>query len=288
MGKCRNEVSFHGDTAAAVKAYTAFSDLAEGKLQLPAIKEIGPDDFSDLRLKDGQRFSYYTDEGPNLKLITAYAAYFGADHRHYYINPSWALCGEMVSQNGIANHTQLVPSDFDLINYDAACEQFEFRHGSADDPYELWPIILEEKQKAMHKNDVRRRLSGELPHILLGPDDYVIDLANRAFFKSDERKHWISMHNMVLNEDESGYVMYYYLPAQQAVPPPRDLRECPDNIWILEIPREWELDPIGCARENQGLDSDYLLRYPYQAYRCATAYSAAEYLELQKGKSRGR
>ena len=271
-----------------MKAFLAFNDFAKGNLDLPSFKGSDREEFVDLLLENDQGFSYYTDEGPNLELISAYAAHFGADHRHYYINPGWLLCGELVVQNGITNHNQLMPGDLDLINYDAACEQFEFRHDTANDPYDLWPILLEEKKKALSNPDVRRRLSGELPHILLGPDDYVIDLRNHVFLKADEPSHWVSMHNMMLKEDESAYVMFYYLPAQRAVPPPRDLRECPDNVWILEIPREWELDPVGHSRKNRGQDSDHLLSHPYHAYRCATAYSAAEYLELQKGRSRGR
>lgn len=285
---CYNLVSFIGNSTSEMKAIAAFNDLAEGRLALPPLNGIERNVFLDLKMSGNRHFCYDTHDGPNTELITAYARHFGADHHHYYIEPRMAICGEVFSHQGIAEEFQVTPSDLLLIDYDAACDQFEFRHGKADDPYDLWSILLEEKQKAMLNPDVKRRLSGELPHILLGPDDYIVDLPNRAFVKADERSHRIDMNRMILQEDEDSYLMFYYLPAQQAVPPPRDLRECPDNVWILEVPREWELDPVGFARQRGRPDSDNLLSHPHQAYRCATAYSAAEFMELQRRNQRDR
>lgn len=285
---CYNEITFQGDTAAAKQAYAVFDDLASGKFRLPEFGGIDRETFRDLSLEQNQRFCYLSRSNPNLDLITAFAGHFGADHRHYYIESKTGLCGEVVSRNGIAEHTRLIPDDLSLVRYDAACEQFEFRSHTGDDPYELWPIMLEEKQKALDRDDVRRRLSGELPHILLGPDDYLIDLSNRTFIKANEPGHRIDMARMLLNSNEAAYVMHYYLPAQQAVPPPRDHRECPDNVWLLEIPLDRELDPIAFARLNGDPDADHLLACPYQSYRCANAYSAAEYQALQNPRGRGR
>ncbi|PAW95083.1 hypothetical protein CKK33_16910 [Mucilaginibacter sp. MD40] len=285
---CFNEVSFGGNPAAAMKAYQFFYDIAVvGNTDLPGFRGIDRPVAWDVSLEDGQLFRYRSVGKANTDRISAYAAHFGADHRHYYIEPIAGLCGEMSSQNGNTTHIKLVEDDFGLILYDPLSEQFYFRDEFADREHELWPVLLREKKLLATGNEVERRLKGELPRIDLAGKDFFVDWQQKELRQADDERNRIPADKLMLTKEGDGYICFYE-PQTGKVVKPRDLSDLPETICLLELPNEFELDPIALARENGLDDTDLLLAYPYKAHRTAIVTELSELIERQKANGRSR
>lgn len=285
---CFNEVSFGGNPAAAMKAYQFFYDIAVvGKIDLPGFRGIDRPVAWDVTLEDGRLFRYRTVEKADTDRISAYAAHFGADHHHYYIEPIERLCGEMSSQNGKSTHIKLVEDDFGLILYDPLSEQFHFRDEFADHEDGLWQVLLREKKLLASGVEVEHRLKGELPRIGLAGTDFFIDWQLKELRQTDDYWNRIPVERLIPDNDWNGYICLYDREKRKVVES-QDLSTLPQEVCLLEIPNEFVLDPVALAREHGLDDTDLLLAYPYKEYRTATVTELSELIEREKANGRSR
>lgn len=285
---CFNEVSFGGNPAAAMKAYQFFYDIVVvGKTDLPGFQDIDRPVIWDVSLENDRVYCYRSVGEANTDRISAFAAHFGADHHHYYIEPIVGLCGEVSSQNGKTTYVKLVEDDFGLTLYDPLSDQFYFRDTFTDHEYELWPVLLNEKKILASEETVGRRIQGELPLIDLGGTNFIIDWPHKELRQADDERNCIPVNSLMLNNEGDGYICLFDRKTRKVVEP-RDFSTLPPEVCLLDLPNEFVLDPVALARENGLEDTDLLLAYPYKDHRTAAVNELSELIGWQKGYGKSR
>jgi hypothetical protein len=107
-----------------------------------------------------------------------------------------------------------------------------------------------------------RRLAGVLPHIDIAGTDFTVDWKNRELRETANPINKLDIRTMELSPSEDSYLSYYHLLKRENYVPEEALTEMPQNVMLLEIPREQLLDPFAVIQE-QGLDTLALLKsYP--------------------------
>lgn len=107
-----------------------------------------------------------------------------------------------------------------------------------------------------------KRLAGELPCILIGDDEFIIDWRLRELRHKEQCQCTIQLSGMAMSEDGEHYLCFYHLLTKAVIHIGDDITSLPGDVVMLKIPNELKLDPVGVARDY-GLDDMFMLdKYP--------------------------
>lgn len=106
---------------------------------------------------------------------------------------------------------------------------------------------------------LNRRLNGELPHINIAGTDFTIDWRLRQLRETAAPYNKIEFKDMEVTTSGKAYLFFYNAKKHRLYEPPKNIKDLPNNVVLLEIPHEIKLDPVAVAREH-GIDYHALLK----------------------------
>jgi hypothetical protein len=154
---CGNSVQFDCSPETMEKIIAFFDELkAKGDKkncgQLPAFIKADTGYMFDIYWADGVLY-YDTKWSPNIDIMVAIAAHFGASFTYSYDEMSMLVYGEAEYKYGVLTDICLELPDFEAYTFDEAKEVYLFEGEEYEVDYEILEILLERKKYQLEHTD---------------------------------------------------------------------------------------------------------------------------------------
>lgn len=118
------------------------------------------------------------------------------------------------------------------------------------------------KKEFSKEEMLARRLAGILPVIDIAGHPFTVDWRLKELRPVDDFSTRLDLNRMAMNEDGTAYLCIYHLPSKSELYIQDNITELPKDAVLLEIPYEFELDPVGVARQYGLRDTELLDDHP--------------------------
>jgi len=119
---------------------------------------------------------------------------------------------------------------------------------------------MDEEQRML----LEKRLSGVLPTIKIGEENYFIDWRLKELRCENDVTKTIYLPGLDMNRDGTEYLALYDLKSKTILDHGQVITKPEENLAVVRIPFELKLDPVAVAREYGMEETSLLTSFPIQ------------------------
>ena len=140
---------------------------------------------------------------------------------------------------------------------------------------------LDEEQRLL----LEKRLSGMLPTIKIGEENYIIDWRYKEIRCESDVTRIIYLPGLDMNGDGTEYLALYDLKSKIILDHGQVITKPEENLAVVRIPYELKLDPVAVARQYGMEETSLVTSFPIQPNLEAKIEPLGDY-RLSQGWSR--